>query len=174
MSPISSRTDLDLLKKEVHSLQQQKSRKMFLQLVSPLTSFVGDNQTADDIIEMLGNNLIQLGNAIPGTVESIKDREKISSTALKDLSIAMPHPQPKFIKHSSISIYASRTPISWGNTNVNLVFLLAYSQKDIKQLPFDENYHEFNLVISSSQVKQKIINASSGEEIVSAIQKLFQ
>lgn len=174
MSPISSRTDLDLLKKEVHSLQQQKSRKMFLQLVSPLTSFVGDNQTADDIIEMLGNNLIQLGNAIPGTVESIKDREKISSTALKDLSIAMPHPQPKFIKHSSISIYASRTPISWGNTNVNLVFLFAYSQKDIKQLPFDEIYHEFNLVISSSQVKQKIINASSGEEIVSAIQKLFQ
>lgn len=174
MSPISSKNDLDLLKKEVNSLQRQKSRKMFLQLISPLTSFVGDKQSANDIIELLGNNLIQLGKAIPGTIESIKDREKISSTSLKDLSIAMPHPQPKFINHSSISIYASQKPIAWGNTSVNLVFLFGYSQKDIKQLPFDEIYHEFNLAISSPKVKQKIINASSGEEIVSAIQKLFK
>ena len=43
MSPISSKNDLSLLKKEVNSFQQKKSRKMFLQLISPQTSFAGIN-----------------------------------------------------------------------------------------------------------------------------------
>lgn len=173
MSPISSKNDLSLLKKEVNSFQQKKSRKMFLQLISPQTSFVGINETMDGVIELLGKNLVHLQKAVPGVVQSIKKREKISSTALSGLSIAMPHPQPKYIKHSSISIYSSPRSIRWGKSAVNLVFLFAYSEADIKQLPFDEIYHEFNLIISSSTTKDEIINASSGEEVVNAIQKLF-
>lgn len=98
-------------------------------------------------------------------IDSVLEREKFSSTYIGN-GIAIPHGNPEKVLQSHIIIFKSKKDIKWKQYNVNLVFFLAISKKDlaiakrfiqsIAQLSEIEVKKMINL--SDKQIKDNLVN----------------
>ena len=171
VDPIITSVEIKEIKQAVQVIKDRKSKTEFLKLLSPETIFIGNLNSQSEVIKYLGNKLIQLGYADPKIIVSIKNREKMASTALAKLNIAIPHPEPNTVKKTNIAIYIPKHEIKWGKSRVNLIFLMSYKKEDINILPFDEIYHGFNLMISSNDLRVKLLASTTQQE---AYKNIFQ
>mgnify|MGYP002711920537 FL=1 len=112
------------------------------------------------------NEILENNKAIENEyIDSVLEREKFSSTYIGN-GIAIPHGNPEKVLKSHIIIFKSKKDIKWKQYNVNLVFFLAISKKDLEvaknfiqsiaQLSEIEVKRMINL--SDKQVKDNLIN----------------
>ena len=112
------------------------------------------------------NEILKNNKAIENEyIDSVLEREKFSSTYIGN-DIAIPHGNPEKVLKSHIIIFKSKKDIKWKQYNVNLVFFLAISKKDlavaksfiqsIAQLSEIEVKRMINL--SDKQIKDNLIN----------------
>lgn len=112
------------------------------------------------------NEILENNKAIENEyIDSVLEREKFSSTYIGN-GIAIPHGNPEKVLKSHIIIFKSKKDIKWKQYNVNLVFFLAISKKDlavaksfiqsIAQLSEIEVKRMINL--SDKQIKDNLIN----------------
>lgn len=112
------------------------------------------------------NEILENNKAIENEyIYSILEREKFSSTYIGN-GIAIPHGNPEKVLKSHIIIFKSKKDIKWKQYNVNLVFFLAISKKDLEvakifiqsiaQLSEIEVKRMINL--SDKQIKDNLIN----------------
>lgn len=112
------------------------------------------------------NEILKNNKAIENEyIDSVLEREKFSSTYIGN-GIAIPHGNPEKVLKSHIIIFKSKKDIKWKQYNVNLVFFLAISKKDlavaksfiqsIAQLSEIEVKRMINL--SDKQIKDNLIN----------------
>jgi transcriptional regulator with AAA-type ATPase domain/transcriptional regulatory protein LevR len=89
-------------------------------------------KTKQEVIETMSMVLFNNGFIKKGYIDSVFEREKMSSTCFKG-NIAIPHGLPSFVNESSIIFARLSQAIQWDKSGnmVNLVFLLAVKDDDI-------------------------------------------
>ena len=112
------------------------------------------------------NEILENNKAIENEyIDSVLEREKFSSTYIGN-GIAIPHGNPEKVLKSHIIIFKSKKDIKWKQYNVNLVFFLAISKKDLEvaksfiQSIAKLSEIEVKRMINSSdkQIKDNLIN----------------
>ena len=174
VDPIITSVEIKEIKQAVHVMKDRETKKEFLKLLSPETIFIGNLSSQKDVIKYLGNKLIELGYADPEIIGSINSREKMASTALAKLNIAIPHPEPDTVRKTNIAIYIPKHEIKWGKSKVNLIFLMSYKKADINILPFDDIYHGFNLMVSSDELRVKLLSSKTKQEAYKSIYQFLE
>ncbi|TMN21612.1 BglG family transcription antiterminator [Lentibacillus cibarius] len=82
-----------------------------------------------EVVEMMAGNLTEKGYTNQSFVHSAVQRERSSATSIGG-SIAIPHAHPDLVKKSVVSVAILPKPLSWGNEQVSVVFLLAIAKQD--------------------------------------------
>lgn len=112
------------------------------------------------------NEILKNNKAIENEyIDSVLEREKFSSTYIGN-GIAIPHGNPEKVLKSHIIIFKSKKDIKWKQYNVNLVFFLAISKKDLEVAKsFIQSIAQLNEIevkrminLSDTQIKDNLIN----------------
>ncbi|SEN12851.1 activator of the mannose operon, transcriptional antiterminator [Lihuaxuella thermophila] len=91
-----------------------------------------------DLISFLADQLAERGYVEPGYKLSALERERISSTAIGG-GIAIPHAPYSLVKKSALAVARLDSPVSWGDDQVSLVWMIACSLSDKEKMkPFFE------------------------------------
>jgi activator of the mannose operon, transcriptional antiterminator len=86
-----------------------------------------------EIVEIMGNKLVEANKVNPKFVHSLLLRERSSATAIGG-GVAIPHAHPSYVYETTIAVANLKEPMEWGNELVSIVFLLAISEKDKSSL----------------------------------------
>lgn len=122
-----------------------------------------DLKTREEVIQLLGNRMRNEGYVDEEYVNSVFERERISDTYMGSL-IAVPHAFLGHVLKQGIGILTLKKPISWGDGQVRIVFMLALDAKtenEILQKIFKAVY---NLVHNLNDV-DKLLKADRLEKI---------
>ncbi|MEB7366704.1 BglG family transcription antiterminator [Staphylococcus borealis] len=112
------------------------------------------------------NEILENNKAIENEyIDSVLEREKFSSTYIGN-GIAIPHGNPEKVLKSHIIIFKSKKDIKWKQYNVNLVFFLAISKKDLEVAKsFIQSIAKLSEIevkrminLSDKQIKDNLIN----------------
>jgi len=85
----------------------------------------------DELLREMGHHLIQENIVTKEFLNSVLERENLSSTDF-DYALAIPHPLRPESKRSMISIAVLKEPIQWNHFPVKLVILLALKEEDME------------------------------------------
>jgi len=90
--------------------------------------FVRNFRAPDEetMIRELGRRLVTRGLIEPGYIDGAIERERMSSTAFTD-HLAVPHAMAMTAQQTSIAIAVNDDPMTWGDSRVNVVALIAFS-----------------------------------------------
>lgn len=125
-----------------------------------------DIRSKDEAIKFLTQDLLKREYVGKEFLNSVLEREKISSTAFKS-GIAMPHPMTNCCYKTIISVAILKKPIMWEGQKVKCIFLLSIKEDEKKYL-----IHFFNLVVDTLGNRanvNKILEASTFEKFISTI-----
>lgn len=97
-----------------------------------------------------------------GFYDSLIQREKISPTELGQ-GVAIPHGLDKYVNENKVVIVTLDNAIPWGNSEVNVIFLLAinFEDKEFSKKIFNDLYH----LINSNDMVKKIAQCENKEEL---------
>lgn len=141
VSPLLEATEEKRLENFIKQLdepiQQAPKESVLLKFTTPFLVFLQqDVEHRYELIEMLATVLYEKGFVEKEYTHHAITRERMSATNI-GAGVAIPHGNPKLIKHSAIAIATLHEPIEWGSEKVSLVFMLAVkndNQEDTKQL----------------------------------------
>ena len=86
-------------------------------------------QTREEAIEEIGKRMLAMGLIQKSTLDSVKMREKKSSTDIGNL-VAVPHTIFQGDLPSVVGIGILQLPIKWGEENVQLLFFISFNSAD--------------------------------------------
>ena len=138
-----------------------------LQAISADTILVHETcRTKEEILEKANAILLEKGCVEQAFFESVKDREKISSTEIGN-GIAIPHGSDKYVRQTSIVLITLEDAILWRDDMVSVILFTAVSfeQKDTMRKLLKDLYH----LISSENFIERIQKATSIEEILGVL-----
>lgn len=92
-----------------------------------------DLVTKEEVITFLGNQLYDKEYVNETYIQSVLNREELSSTAYKE-GIAIPHAMQMESSKTVVVVAILKKPIPWGKYKVQIVFLLSFKEKDNKEL----------------------------------------
>lgn len=156
--------DKDIQKIEPYlGMKNKKTYEIFASLIKKEFIFLSTkkNETQNHVLQVISNQLLDLGYAFTGVLESAKNREHLSSTAMG--MFAMPHADIKYIHSPCISIYINSHGISWGNQKVQLVFFFALNTQ--VKTDINEIYAFFNELVSNHSIMKKLVEVQNIKEI---------
>ena len=127
-----------------------------------------DKENYDNMLSIFErvNVILKNNKAIENEyIDSALEREKFSSTYIGK-GIAIPHGNPERVLQSHIIVFKSKKDIKWKQYNVNLVFFLAISKKDLAVAKsFIQSIAQLSeieikrmLYLSDKQIKDNLIN----------------
>lgn len=117
-------------------LQEQKMRKDQQLLLSYFHEKLffkrHDLKQKEEVIQFLGQKIIEFGLAKEGFIESVWQREQMSSTCFFD-TFAIPHAIELNAQKTMFCVLVNESGIKWDEHEIHLVFMIAVQQKDRKQ-----------------------------------------
>lgn len=120
-------------------------------------------QNPAEVIRILGDKLLDYGAVDNEFVNSVLERETISSTAIGNL-VAIPHALLNHAIDSHIAIAILEKPVKWGENSVQLVFLLAFDimcEQDIEAV-FTQLYK----IVNDRQLVNNMIYAKNAAQVM--------
>lgn len=173
ISPLLSEIDCEAIRREVNRLDYLRHRDA---LTACLTRYsqpaffhqVVSVPSREEAITQICNALEQAGIVDERFCQTVLLREQADSTAIAHL-IALPHACLSTVRHNTIYIYRSETPIPWGEDNVNLVILMAF-RRDLLD-DFKYAYTSLIKVLSHPKHVAAILNAKNLDDAIEAISK---
>jgi len=122
-----------------------------------------DLGTRDEVIDFMCDRLLEAGYISTEFKESVHEREKISATSFA-YSFAIPHSLNINCYKSNLSVAILKSPILWGDYDVQMVILLAISdgKNEILRTFFDS----IGTVLSDSKEFAKLIKIKTRNEFV--------
>ena len=106
------------------------------------------------IIRRLGEPLIDAGVIDGDYIERTIERERLSSTAFTD-ALAVPHALTMTATRTAISIAVSEQSVPWGDSRVQVVALVAFSEGD--RAAFQTVFEQLVEVFSERESVQRIV-----------------
>jgi len=119
----------------------------------------------EEILKMLTNKLTDKNVVNEKFLNSLLVREKLESTAFSN--VAMPHGDPDHVKKTAIVICTLDKEILWGDRYVDIIFLIALSKDNYKNLQTIFEY--FYYLIEDRELISKLKNATTSNEIYKII-----
>jgi len=107
---------------------------------------------------------------IDSLIRALKEREEIMSTGI-GFGIAIPHAKISTIQEMAFAVGISRTGIAFDSMDgeaVHLMILVAAGEKQHKE--YLRLLSNIMSIIKKENVKEKIINAASSEEVLRTLQ----
>lgn len=139
----------------------------------------------EELLKMMGTNLMEKGLVKESFIKAIIEREKNYATGLptKSVSVAIPHTDPEHVNKKAISLAILKKEVHFGimgeknaETPVKLVFMLAIDKKRShvtflqKLMEIFQNEEELNYLLSEenkTNIKNRLIHdlrVQKGEE----------
>ena len=112
----------------------------------------------EDVIKFLGQNVIDYGLCKDGFIESVLEREQLSSTCFFD-TFAIPHALEMNAPHTMICVLTSENGIKWDEHTIHIVLMLAVQQNDRKK--FMELYNGIVQTLEKPEKVNKLVSADS-------------
>lgn len=112
----------------------------------------------EDVIKFLGQNVIDYGLCKDGFIESVLEREQLSSTCFFD-TFAIPHALDMNATHTMICVLTSENGIKWDEHTIHIVLMLAVQQNDRKK--FMELYNGIVQTLEKPEKVNKLVSADS-------------
>lgn len=108
----------------------------------------------EQIIRRLGEPLVRAGVIDDDYIERTIERERLSSTAFTD-ALAVPHALTMTAVRTAISIAVSEQSVPWGDSRVQVVALVAFSESD--RAAFQTVFEQLVEVFSERDSVQRIL-----------------
>lgn len=173
ISPLPKSEDYRLIRRKIHQMKTKRHRALLTTyfnsyMIPEMFELNHHFSSATDAIRYICRQLRQI-DAIDDMFESeVLAREQTDTTAFHNL-IALPHTCSSSVKRNSLYLILNREPITWGESHVNLIVLIAiqedlladFSQiygllinqfsnpKNIKKILQAKNYDSFLEILSS-------------------------
>lgn len=175
VSVLLNNRDLEKIKDRINYLSQFKNNEFnniiskneeIKSLFSPDLIFSGlEFSSSEEVINFLGQKLINQGFVEKSFIDSALARERLSATEVGK-GIAIPHAKIDEIKEGKIAVAVLKNPVKWGESEVRIVFLLAIDNKIAKRF-----FAYFYKMLEDDLFLNKIKNSKSKEEIFSLLLK---
>ncbi|QDX93489.1 PRD domain-containing protein [Brevibacillus laterosporus] len=173
VSPLLEATEEKRLENFIKQLdepiQQAPKESVLLKFTTPFLVFLQqDVEHRYELIEMLATVLYEKGFVEKEYTHHAITRERMSATNI-GAGVAIPHGNPKLIKHSAIAIATLHEPIEWGPEKVSLVFMLAVkndNQEDTKQL-----FRELSFISEQPAFIQTLMKETDTMQFLSHLHK---
>lgn len=119
----------------------------------------------EEVLRNITNKLKDKNIVNEKFLNSLLTREKLESTAFSN--VAMPHGNPEYVKKTTIVICTLDKEILWGDKYVDIIFLVALSKDNYKDLQTIFEY--FYYLIEDRELISKIKKATTFNEIYKII-----
>ncbi|BDR58075.1 BglG family transcription antiterminator [Xylocopilactobacillus apicola] len=165
--PFLDNPSLERINQKIDQLSKNIScSQAFMNLIDHRLIFI-DNQerTQENVINFLGQKLIENKYAINGIAQSAIKREKLASTEIH--LVAIPHAAIEFVKKPCIAVYINKQKVIWDKGKVNIVFFLAMNE-DVKD-EINELYEHLNKILDNKQTLKKMVHAENIEAIINLL-----
>ncbi len=134
ISPLFGQEDKKKLSQFVEKIQERESESTFLPfLLEELVFFKLHKVHRYEVVEMLATALYEKGYVQKEFIYSAVKREQKSATAVGG-GIAIPHGDPALILKPVLAAAVLDEPLTWGDENVSLVFMLALTKENQTEL----------------------------------------
>ncbi|MBA4603554.1 BglG family transcription antiterminator [Thermoactinomyces mirandus] len=128
-----------------------------------------DFSTKEEVIQFLGNKLLEAGMVNTDFISSVLEREKYSPTSFGNL-VAIPHPIEPQADDTFWSIVTLRNPIQWGGKPVQIICLLNISKRnrmdDLKPM-----YDVLVKLLDNRLLLQKLLHCETYNEFKTVLTK---
>ena len=154
-----------------HLLAQFRMNQQDTPLVTPrCISLDNDWNSKEEVMKGMTDNLLLAGRCrYPRKLEAdLWAREAVFSTGL-GFSFAIPHSKSEHIEQSTISVARLKAPVMWGDEEAQFIIMLTLN----KHAAGDQHKRIFSRLarrIMHEDVRNALVNASSGEAIASLLQ----
>ena len=105
-------------------------------------------------------------------LQTVLDREKISSTSL--CHIALPHGNPALVHSTRLVVARMNQPLLWDDSRIQCAFLFAVSSEMLKEKPM--LFNTFYRILANPDVEENIRKLQAEENVPDEVfrQRLFQ
>lgn len=117
----------------------------------------------DEVIVFLGQKMINFGICKPGFIESVMQRESMSSTCFFD-TFAIPHSLEMDANQTMIAVLINDEGIFWDQTKIYMCLLFAIRADDRKR--FSQAYNNIVRVLCDSDRVRELIKSNSLSEFL--------
>ena len=153
-------------------LQEQKKRKDQQLLLSyfheSLFFKCSQLKEKEEVIQFLGQKIIDFGLAQDGFIESVWKREQMSSTCFFD-TFAIPHAIELNAKKTMFCVLVNEQGIRWDSHIIHLVFMIAVQRKDRKA--FMKIYNGIIQTLCQKEKATALIQADTLMEFIECFKK---
>lgn len=146
------------LSKHLHSMSNYFCEDCFFKLKAT---------SQKEVMDTLCNNLRKRDGFTDEIINSIYEREEISSTDIGNY-IAIPHTLSKGEFKSVVSIAILDQPIQWNNEKVKVVFMICLNKKDSSNIAI---FKELYKVFSSATSVEKLVSSRSFSEFIAVLER---
>lgn len=169
ISPFYTLMDHMNITNAVNECIEEKKRTRYNKLLSSFFDvnlfFKQDGFTGkEEVIRFLGQKIIEFGLADEGFIESVLQRERLSSTCFFD-TFAIPHAIDLDAKRTMFCVLTSEKGVQWDGHNIHIVLMIAVQQNDRKK--FMELYNGVVRTLGNPQKVQKLVLADNLIDFVS-------
>jgi len=126
-------------------------------------------KTPKQVIEFLGNQLINKGYTREGIVETVLAREQAASTSYGNL-VAIPHPFEAKSNQTFWTLLTLVDPIDWGGNKVQFICLLHVAKSNKENL--DLMYKSLIRFLDNRSIIQDILKAENVKEVLNIIKRM--
>lgn len=153
-------------------IENKKAKTMLSEIIEDITVInLESAKNKEDIIRKIIEPMEKKELVTKDYLQSVLDREKISSTNFS--SIAIPHGNPKYVKGVKLNVVKLEKPVKWEESYVQYIFLFAFTEKLLKDKPQIFSYFYRGLAQREFELNLKKIISKSDEEFKLELIKLL-
>lgn len=132
ISPLLTQNDIRRLNQFINNINYYKKYKVG-NIINEDYIFLNQNFSGREmLIKCLCEKLYKGGYVKDEYLSTVLNREKKCSTEVGN-KVAIPHGNPQYVNRSSMCVVTLNKPIKWNEEQVDIVFFINISEKDIKR-----------------------------------------
>lgn len=165
VSPLMESNEIQFVQQAIQQSTNQAhpAQRKILTMLSPNLVFARQALSNwQDVITMMGQQLVNQKLAKPEIIASAMKREALSYTSFGNY--AVPHADPDLINRPAIGVCTLAKPIQWGEQQVSIIFFLAMT-KQLTQAEIDEIFDDFYALVSNSRTLEMLVNIESNQDL---------
>ena len=170
ISPFFNLNDQMNVVSSVQSCLMKKRKEHYNDLIKRFFKkelyFSKDIRTKEEAITFLGNQLIDAGIVKQGFVESVFQREKMSSTCFYG-TFAIPHGIQLDAKQTMCCVLINENKIQWDSEKISIVLMIAVQKEDRQK--FMELYELIISYLEKPDKYNRIVHANSFKDFITIL-----
>lgn len=170
VSPFLNDEDISKIGNELYRPTKQVIEKPFsgfdnlTKYINAELIYLDTNFTSkEELVEWVGDDLIQLGYVTSEFIESVSNRETVGGTDLPS-GVAVPHGNSQYVKKTIVAVIKNTKKFKWNNYFVDIAFMICISKQDTRETRniLSDIYN----IIDSSERLKGIREASSTDDLL--------